>query len=218
MSSPIEQSAGLRARKARRAAGWVRMSSMLTWVVACAGVLFLGVFLLQAGFFAALMPAAPRKPLAIENPGDVTSEKARISGVDKNGKSYWVTAARLSQDETNTDVTHLETVVAQFAGTSDRLYDVTARTGDYDKRKDSVDLKGDVVIRQGQRFTAKMDSANVQIKKKDLSSTSPVTVTLGNGWIESRGLQITNDGDSILFFNGVRARFGAEAQKGDLAQ
>ena len=81
----------------------------------------------------------------------------------------------------------------------------------------TMDLRGDVVISQGTRFTARMEKAHVLVKEKSLSSDVPVAVTLADGFINANALRITNDGANILFLNGVKARFGAKVDKGDAA-
>ncbi len=54
-----------------------------------------------------------------------------------------------------------------------------------------------------------MDKAHVVVEEKKLTSDAPVAVTLADGTIEANGLEITNDGKTILFLNGVKARFAA---------
>ena len=61
-----------------------------------------------------------------------------------------------------------------------------------------------------------MDTAHIAVKEKKLVSYSPVIVELSDGsTIAAKALQITNDGDDILFFDGVRARFKSRGSKGD---
>jgi lipopolysaccharide export system protein LptC len=47
-------------------------------------------------------------------------------------------------------------------------------------------------------------------------SDTPVTVTFSSGSVSANGMQITDDGERILFLNGVRARFEAPQAEGDV--
>ena len=59
-----------------------------------------------------------------------------------------------------------------------------------------------------------MDKAHVIVGEKRLASNTPVDVELASGTIKANGVEITNDGNNILFLNGVKARF-KNTQKGD---
>ncbi len=72
-----------------------------------------------------------------------------------------------------------------------------------------------MTITEGARFVARMAKAHVVVEQKSLTSDVPVDVTMGGGTIKANGLQITDDGARILFLNGVKARFRADAEKGD---
>ena len=54
------------------------------------------------------------------------------------------------------------------------------------------------------------------VEEKRLVSESPVAVTFGSGTVNANGMQITDDGERILFLNGVKARFDAPQAKGDV--
>jgi lipopolysaccharide export system protein LptC len=216
MSSHTEPSGDADSRHVRYATGWARLAPLFSWLAAGLGVAVLGLFLLQAGLFSYLQPHQPTKPPDIGNPTEVTSYGTKLTGFDKNNQPYWVTASRGHQDDKNGDLMHLEQVAAQFSSASGAVYDVTSKGADYSKKLSRVDLAGNVVISQGDRFTARMEKATALIKAKQVSSDVAVAVSFAGGSIQSMGMQITNDGNNILFLNGVRARFGA-AKQGDTA-
>ena len=87
----------------------------------------------------------------------------------------------------------------------------------YDTKAKEMDLRGSVQISEGIRFVARMEQAHVTVEKKALTSNVPVEVEFAGGMVHANGLEITDDGARILFLNGVKARFGAEAAKGDQA-
>ena len=52
-----------------------------------------------------------------------------------------------------------------------------------------------------------------QLEKKNLVSNVPVVVEMGAGTIHANGMQMSNDGNTILFLNGVKARFNQTMTK-----
>jgi len=52
-----------------------------------------------------------------------------------------------------------------------------------------------------------MEKARVIVAEKRLTSDVPVTVEFTSGTIDANGVEISNDGNNILFLNGVKARF-----------
>ena len=93
--------------------------------------------------------------------------------------------------------------------------DVKANNGLYDTDGKTLDLNGAVEIISEGKFIARMDKAHVIVKEKRLVANTPVTVEMPNGTIDAKALQITNDGNNILFFNGVHAKFKSNGAKGD---
>ena len=53
-------------------------------------------------------------------------------------------------------------------------------------------------------FRADMEQAKVDVGAKTIRSAVPVAVTLQNGHIDANGMEISDDGKRILFFNRVK--------------
>ncbi len=207
MSSPTDSAAG-------RALRWASLSRLLSWLAVLVGAGFVGLFLFQAGLFALLLPGEPPAP-PVDNPDQITATTSTVNGIDRENQPYQVKAVKGWQDSRNPTLVHLETVEGQFRRASGAEYTITARTGAYNTKVKELDLQGNVVIVQKDRFTALMDKAHVVVEEKKLTSGVPVDVTFGDGTIKANGMEITDDGARILFLNGVKARFGAETAKGD---
>ena len=105
--------------------------------------------------------------------------------------------------------------VGLFRRASGTKYTITAVSGLYDTNIKSLDLAGKVVLQQEGRFTARMEKANIAVKEKKLTSDTPVVANFASGTVDANGMQITDDGNRILFLNGVKARFNAPEGKGD---
>lgn len=206
MSSPTDQ-----ARKAVRRAGLARV---MTWLAAALGIGFVIAFMSQAGFFTAMLPQPP-KPAPEVQAGQISATNSTVSGIDTEQQPYEVTAKRGWQDEATPTLVHLEEPQGIFRRPAGAEYTISAETGLYDTETRKLDLKGNVLLEQKDRFKARMDRANVVVEEKRLNSDGPVAVDFGSGTVNANGLQITDDGRRILFLNGVKARFDAPQAKGD---
>jgi lipopolysaccharide export system protein LptC len=208
MSSPIDQ-----ARKAVRGA---KLARAMSWF---AGALGLGVvlaFLVQAGLFTALLPEGPDAPPPQTRPDQISATQSTVTGMDREQQPYEVTARRGWQDEATPSIVHLEGPEGRFRRAAGTEYMISAETGLYDTETRKLNLSGNVLLEQKDRFTARMDRANVVVEEKRLVSEGPVAVTFGSGTVNANGMQITDDGRRILFLNGVKARFDAPQAKGDV--
>jgi lipopolysaccharide export system protein LptC len=207
MSSPTDQ-----ARKAVRRAG---LAKVMTWLAAALGLGFVGAFIVQAGLFTAILPDEAKLPPEVRS-DQISATQSTVSGLDTEQQPYEVTAERGWQDEATPTLVHLEAPAGIFRRPTGTQYAISAETGLYDTETKKLDLAGNVLLEQKDRFMARMDRANVVVEEKRLTSDSPVAVTFGSGTVNANGMQITDDGRRILFLNGVKARFDAPQAKGDV--
>ncbi len=214
MSSHTEPGRQFNSRHAHLAVAWSRLSPVFAWAAAAAAVAIAAVFMLQAGFLSYLMPPEPAPQPDIESPTDTTTYELQLTGYDKENKPYSVVAKKGRQDESNKDIMYLDDMVAEFSNKAGSQYNIVANDTVYNKKDESMDMAGDVVVRQGSRFTARMPRALAFIKTKSLSTKDDVFVTFADGTITSKGMEILDDGNRTRFFNGVTARFGYPAQEG----
>ena len=207
MSSPTES-----ARKAVRAA---TLSRILSWMAAAIGIGFVNVYLAQAGRFEAMLPRqASQAPLSVE-PDRITAGVSTVTGIDGQKQPYQVTAKRGWQDGATPNLVHLDLPVGVFHRASGTKYTITGNNGLYDTHTKSLDLEGSVVLTQEGHFTVAMDKANIAVSNNKLTSGSPVVANFASGTVNANGMQITDDGNRILFLNGVKAHFSATDAKGD---
>jgi LPS export ABC transporter protein LptC len=214
MSSHTNETRHYNPRHAHIAAAWSRISPWFAWAAAAFAVAVAAVFMLQAGFLDYIMPPAPAPQPEIESPEDTTTYELKLTGYDKENKPYSVAAKKGRQDDKNKDIMYLDGMVAEFSNKSGNTYNIVAATSIYNKKDGSMDMRGDVVVRQGSRFTARMPQALAIIKSKTLSTKEDVLVTFADGTITSEGMEILDDGNRTRFSNGVKARFGYPAQEG----
>ena len=196
---------------ARRA----RLAPVLSWAALVVGFGLIIVFLVQAGFFSALLPRSKPVPLTVEMPEQIAGSFARISGFDSENQPYVITSKRGYQDKETADLVHMEDLTGTFQRKSGQSFEVFSNTGLYDAKAKEMDLEGNVRIVEKGRFTATMAKVHVELEKKNLVSDVPVVVEMDAGTITANGMQVSNDGNNIKFLNGVKARFNQTMNKGD---
>jgi lipopolysaccharide export system protein LptC len=179
------------------------------------GLGFVIAFLVQAGLFSSLLPEELPPPTIVE-PDQVNATDSTVNGMDRENQPYEVKAKRGWQDEKTPALVHLEAPEGRFRRAVGTEYTISAETGLYDTEAKKLDLAGNVLLEQKDRFKARMDRANIVVEEKRLVSESPVAVSFGSGTVNANGMQITDDGARILFLNGVKARFDAPQAKGDI--
>jgi lipopolysaccharide export system protein LptC len=213
MSSRTEFTAELHDR-AEAASRRARLAPMLSLVAAGAGGALLLLFIAQAGMFTFISPSQTPEAAKVEKPEQINSDNSRLAGFDREKQPYELTAKKGYQDKDTPHLVHMEDVVGAFRKQSGKSYQILSDTGLYDTELKQMDLSGRVKIIEPGRMTATMDKARVGVEEKSLVTDTPVQVVMSTGTINANGMKITDDGKTILFTNGVKARFGDDG-KGD---
>ncbi len=195
-----------------RAAARSRMAPYISGAFALIVLLLAGIFLYQAGTF-----TNKPKPGDVPSlpPDQVTVTDSTITGLDKQQKPYSISARTAVQDKEKPNFINLDEVTGATNRSNGDAITFQSRKGLYNSDVKTLDLETDVVIKSEGRFTARMDKAHVVVAEKRLTSNVPVAVELSTGTINANGVEITNDGNNILFLNGVKAHFESSSSKGD---
>ncbi len=191
---------------------------ILRWASRITIALTLGLvlmFVLQIARFDALRP--PKRSASEEAPpaSQITAERSTIAGFDNEQQPFAVDARTAEQDAEKSNIVHLTAVDGRLRKTDGTVMTVTASRGIYDTDIKVLDLKGDVKLASTGKFVASMDKARVFMEQKKLYSDVPVTVSLKHGTIAAGGVEITDQGNRILFFNRVRTTYTASDSTGD---
>jgi lipopolysaccharide export system protein LptC len=215
MSSPTEADGRPIAHAAQRASLRAAAAPYLSWMAAAVGLAFLVAFLFQAGLFALLMPKEKFIPPMVKDPEQITSYHSKVQGLDKNDQPFEINTVRSWQDKDNSKLVHLETLNATFHRATGEPVILTGKTGRYDTAVKGLDVEGSVVLSQPGRFTARMERLHVAVPDKELTSDVAVAVTFNGGTVDAHGMKISNDGNDILFLNGVKSHFESAPVTGD---
>ena len=202
--TPSSGKAAQRAFRANRRAVVLRAVGL----VAILGAIALaGSFVFQVGLLAPPQPKDVKAEITIAKPEQVTGENSRITGLDRNQLPYEIRAKSGQQDEKIETLVHLQGVDGAFERPSGSKMDVTALAATFDTKSRDLQLQGDVVFSEGQRFKALMQKASVNMDDQTLISQSPVEVDMQGTLIKAESLSVTDNGSRILFRGGVKAHF-----------
>jgi lipopolysaccharide export system protein LptC len=158
-------------------------------------------------FFVAMRLVADDSEIAVSLAGINVEEKnlvmktPHISGFQKTRQSYEITAVRAIQDLDNPKKVKLETIHATFGMGGTQTAIVDAVTGVYDGA--IMVLTGGIDAKTNDGYTAKLDSASIDIASGDLSSSVPVEIHSDDGSINAHAMKVTEHGKRVLFSNGV---------------
>jgi lipopolysaccharide export system protein LptC len=200
----------------RRGLGY-RRARLVSWGLFGLAAALAAVFVVHIARFEATAPSRPTAETSAPVSDQVVVTDSTLTGFDRDRQPYSVTAASAVQDAAEPNRVHLETVSGELHRRSGDILRLAARTALYDSKTEVLQLNGDVSLVTPGRFVAEMAQAEVTLTDKRLRSQSPVTVTFDRGTITAGGLEITDDGNRVVFFNRARANFGPRT-KGDMLQ
>lgn len=199
---------GRTVRAARRA----RLAPYVSGAFAGVVLLLLVIFLYQTGAFT---PTPKPAEQAAVSHDQVTVVDSTITGLDSQNRPYSISAQNAVQDKDKPNFIGLKEVSGATNRSNGDAITFESRKGLYNSDDKTLDLDTEVVIKSAGRFTARMDKAHVIVGEKRLTSNVPVLVELTSGTINANGVEITNDGNNILFLNGVKAHFTNTKSQGD---
>jgi LPS export ABC transporter protein LptC len=205
-----------------RGVSGLRITRVLGWFFGAIALAMMALLAYQAGTFSSLVPerlpsakqeeaentapAAPRE--------EITVTDSRFTGFDRRDQPFSISAKNAVQDENDASKVRLKSVEAEVKHKSGQQIAIKSNEAVYDSDSKTIDLAGDVRISSTGGFDARMSEARVDINGHRLRTEVPVKVVHRRGIIQANGMEIEDDGARILFFNRVKARFGAESSKG----
>jgi len=183
------------------------LTRALSWVAVAFTALLALIFVVQIGSFESLKPTAPTPSAPRPLTDQITVSSSTITGFDKDDQPYSLKAERAAQDSVKPNLVHLKSVSAALKRTSGENIDLSSEQALYDTETEILSLDGNVRLVSADRFVANMPKAEVTLRDKRFRSDAPVDVRFDRGTITAKGVEITDDGNRILFFNRVKATF-----------
>lgn len=196
-----------------------RGPAIMVWLFMFAAAGVFAVFLIQASGFniETVTSPEPTAPVATEKQASENERFAvqgsEVAGFDDDQQPYKIAALEANQDKQQPNLVHMRQVSGLLRRTDGRAMDITAKNGLFNSKDKSLRLSGDVSIKLADSFTATMDTADIDVKRKSLTSQAEIIVVMEGGVIRSTGIDVTNNGEHVTFKAQVRAIFESAPQE-----
>lgn len=123
----------------------------------------------------------------------------RYVGQTKEHEPYEVTAVSAFLDPETPERIHLDELTAIVERADDETVHVRADEGLYDRDLGTLDLKGDLVLRFGERYIFNTAEASVNFGEGQVVGQTPVTGEGPLGTLAADRFAISNGGNSLKF-------------------
>ncbi len=141
---------------------------------------------------------------AILSSNALIMEQPHLIGYLPNARSYEVTARRATQQFSKPDELDLSAINARISVSARDWTSVRASKGSYNRIEETLRLDGDIEVQASSGYTAKLTGADVNLKTGAMISQVPVKIVSANGTIDANGVEISDSGAHVKFFNGVQ--------------
>jgi lipopolysaccharide export system protein LptC len=157
------------------------------------------------GVQAALYSYAPNLnlPAVLFSKDGLTMVEPRLSG-RSNDRAYEVTAARAVQSLDDTKKVRLERVDGRVEMANGQWAKIESKRGLYNGGKETLRLEDGLTIVTSQGYRAATDAADLDLQSGRMTSAVPIRIEGPSGSINAGGVDITENGQTILFTGGVR--------------
>jgi lipopolysaccharide export system protein LptC len=151
--------------------------------------------------------------LAPSQAESLTMLNARFEGRDENDRPYSVTADIATQSETDNDLLTLELPKADITLEDGAWLALTAKSGEYRKEAQILDLAGSVNLFHDKGFELRTEAARVRLDEGTAEGTRPVHGQGSIGTIQAEGFRVQDRGARIFFLGRSHLVVRREAQE-----
>lgn len=136
---------------------------------------------------------------------DLRMVSPRITGVDRRGRPYVVTADTATQEVDNPNQIFLENIEADLMlDEGGNWLSVTSRFGTLETEAETLNLREDISVFSANGYEFHAQSADMDFRAGSLISDQPVYGQGPVGTLNANGVETSNNGDRIVFTGGVR--------------
>jgi lipopolysaccharide export system protein LptC len=131
--------------------------------------------------------------------GRITMDKPRLSGSRPGGGGYNITAAKAMQDARRPGDVDLALIGGDISTPDRDVSRLSANSGHYDGAAETLDLSGDVRLRNS-RYEIQLRSVRIAFKKGEYVSKEPVKVAIQpNAMISADSFSARDNGAEVRF-------------------
>ncbi len=136
---------------------------------------------------------------------DLRMVSPRITGVDKRGRPYVVTADTATQKVDNPDQIFLENIEADLMlDEGGNWLSVSSRFGTLQTEAETLQLREDISVYSANGYEFHAQTADMDFRAGSLTSDQPVYGQGPVGTLNANGVETSNNGEKIVFTGGVR--------------
>jgi len=143
------------------------------------------------------MAALP--PAEKTTPGQIELVQAKYEGVDEQGRPYTVTADKATRAVNAPDTVLFVNPIADITLADKTWLAAKAKTGTFDHKTDTLDLKDDVAIFHDSGYEMHTQAIRIDLKQKTASTDQPVQAQGPVGTIAAQNVSVTDQGDLVIF-------------------
>lgn len=133
----------------------------------------------------------------------ITMEQPRLSGFTRDARAYELTADAAAQDLTKPDIVELRNIHAKVGMQDKSTMEMSAVTGTYDTKGETLKLERDIRLSSSTGYRGLLSEAVIDIRNGHVTSDRPVEVTMLQGTLNAKRLEIKDSGDVVRFHGGV---------------
>jgi lipopolysaccharide export system protein LptC len=133
----------------------------------------------------------------------ITMEAPKLTGYTQDNRAYNLTAEAAAQDITNPTVLELSGIRARIELQGKGTVDVTAVAGLYNTKSAFLTLTQYVHLMTSDGYEAQLTEASIDVRKGLIVSEKPVEVSLPNGKLDAKRMEIVDNGTLMRFDGGI---------------
>jgi lipopolysaccharide export system protein LptC len=140
----------------------------------------------------------------------IVMELPRYTGFTNDSRPFEMTAHAAYQDITRPDIVELKDIDAKVAMKDGQSVTIKSINGVYDTRGETLKLNDHIILTSSNGYEGRLSEATVNVASGGVVSESPVDVKLPNGVLRANRLQVTENGDVVVFGGGVEMNLNPE--------
>lgn len=137
--------------------------------------------------------------LTLDQAENLTMLNARYDGVDERRQPYSVTADMATQSKQDENLIDLELPKADMTMEDGAWLALTARTGEYRRSVEVLDLAGSVSLFHDRGFELRSESARIDLGAGTAEGQEPVEGQGTFGTVKAEGFRVLDRGQTVIF-------------------
>ena len=135
-----------------------------------------------------------------------------ISGLDGQNQYYEISSERTWNSINNRDIVEMTGISTKLLLKNGLEINILGKSAQFNNKTKQLKLESDIEISSNNKFEVFIQDIDIDLRKKIISSPSPVKIRYEDICIEGKNFEINNNGDKIKFTDGVNFILGEYAQ------